>query len=126
MGSGYLVDSNVIIDLLNGNFNDNAKSFLFNIQPVISVINQIEIFSKKGLKSPELAQLQLFTQQSEILYVDQYIAGITIQLRLNYRMKLPDAIIAATALSKQLTLLTHNLADFQNIRDLEIIDPHSL
>ena len=126
MGSGYLIDSNVIIDLLNGNFNDNAKSFLFNIQPIISVINQIEIFSKKGLSSVELGHLQSFIQQSDVLYIDQNIATICIGLRLNYKIKLLDAIIAATALAKQLTLLTHNVSDFRNIPGLKIIDPHLL
>ena len=40
-----------------------------------------------------------------------------------YRIKLPDAIIAATALAYDLTLLTRNTADFGGIGGLKIINP---
>ncbi|CAN5393106.1 hypothetical protein BH10BAC3_BH10BAC3_30350 [soil metagenome] len=41
-------------------------------------------------------------------------------------MKLGDAIIAATALVHNLTLLSPNTADFKNITGLVVIDPHAL
>jgi predicted nucleic acid-binding protein len=41
-------------------------------------------------------------------------------------MKLPDAIIAATALVYDLTLISRNAADFKNIQGLKAVDPHSL
>lgn len=41
-------------------------------------------------------------------------------------IKLPDAIIAATAISQQSTLITRNISDFRTIKKLEILNPHAI
>ena len=51
---------------------------------------------------------------------------MTAELRKKHRIKLPDAIIAATAIAYSLTLVTRNTDDFRNIPDLNIIDPFSI
>lgn len=43
-----------------------------------------------------------------------------------HKTKLPDAIIAATALVYDLILITRNTADFKSIDGLKVVDPHSL
>ncbi|MCF0056736.1 PIN domain-containing protein [Dyadobacter sp. CY356] len=48
----------------------------------------------------------------------------TADIRKNYRIKLPDAVIAATAIMYDLSLITHNYKDFENIGGLRIIDPY--
>ena len=48
----------------------------------------------------------------------------TIRLRQTYRRKLPDAIIAATALVHGLALVTRNITDFLPIAGLTVLDPH--
>ena len=51
---------------------------------------------------------------------------------LNFRVldymgnKLPDAMIAATALQNGFILVTNNTKDFKNIEGLEVIDPYQL
>ena len=47
----------------------------------------------------------------------------TIELRQQFRIKLPDAIIAATALVYDLTLITRNAVDFKNIAGIKLINP---
>jgi len=49
------------------------------------------------------------------------IAEKTYLLRREHRIKLPDAIIAATALANQFTLITRNTTDFWNIKGLTFI-----
>jgi hypothetical protein len=44
-------------------------------------------------------------------------------LRQQKKMSLGDAIIAATALLQGLTLVTHNVKDFEWINDLSVLDP---
>jgi predicted nucleic acid-binding protein len=41
------------------------------------------------------------------------------------RIKLPDAIIAATALVQNCILLSHNTTDFNKIEGLQVLDPYS-
>ncbi|MBI1193471.1 MAG: PIN domain-containing protein [Bacteroidetes bacterium] len=50
----------------------------------------------------------------------------TAEIRKTYNIKLPDAIIAATSLAYDLTLLTRNTADFKNIIGVNVINPHDL
>jgi len=65
--------------------------------------------------------------QTALIYdVDQAIAKQTIELRTLYKIKLPDAIIAATALHYKLTLITRNISDFDKINGITIIDPHAI
>jgi predicted nucleic acid-binding protein len=47
----------------------------------------------------------------------------TIELRRKYKRKLPDIIIAATAIVHNLTIATRNVADFQNIDNLSVWNP---
>lgn len=57
-----------------------------------------------------------------ILYDD--IVNKTISIRKSNKIKLPDAIIAATALVYDLTLISRNTSDFKNIAGLQSIHPH--
>lgn len=49
---------------------------------------------------------------------------MTIEIRKKYKIKLPDAIIAGTALTYSLTLVTRNTKDFDKIEGLSVINPH--
>ncbi|SPD73158.1 conserved hypothetical protein [uncultured Desulfobacterium sp.] len=62
--------------------------------------------------------LSIFT----IIYVDQKIADIVVDIRKKNRIKLPDAIISATAISENVQLVTRNIDDFENI-NVKILNP---
>ncbi len=49
-----------------------------------------------------------------------------VSLRKNKKIKTPDAIIAATALAFNLTIITNNEKDFANIKGLKFINPHKV
>ena len=55
--------------------------------------------------------------------LDDNVTNKTIELRKTTTLKLPDAIIAATALVNNLELWTHNTQDFKSIQGLKIYDP---
>lgn len=59
--------------------------------------------------------------------MDDDLLLTTIQIRKqNSKLKLPDAIIAATAITKNLILITRNTEDFKNITELKTINPFEL
>jgi predicted nucleic acid-binding protein len=126
MGQGYLIDSNVVIDLLNGKLTDKAKIFLYDVKSIISFVTYIEIFSSNKISLDERQKIEMFVEASKILLIDDDIIEQSIIIRLNTKVKLPDAIIAATAITNNLTLLTRNISDFVKINDLKFINPHSL
>ena len=58
----------------------------------------------------------------QTIFIDQRIADTTVEIRKKKRIKLPDAIISATAISERLQLVTRNVDDFSNI-DVKISNP---
>nr|MBS0036656.1 type II toxin-antitoxin system VapC family toxin [Saprospiraceae bacterium] len=87
----------------------------------LSVINQIELLGFHGSPS-EMQTLKEFIDISTIIPLSEEVVKNTIELRKNHKIKIPDAIIAATALGYNLTLITRNIADFQKITDLIFVD----
>ena len=61
-----------------------------------------------------------------MLSITGSIVRQTILLRKQYRMKTPDAIIAATAIVHSLTLISRNGKDFGKIAGLSLLDPFAL
>ena len=120
----FLLDTNTVIDYLGGKFSTKAKNALDKIideEINLSVINKIELlsFSKVDQK------LFDFVNVSNIYSLDESIVDQTINLRKEYKIKLPDAIIAATAQLFDFTLITNNTNDFKKIKDLKLINPYS-
>ena len=129
MGLNYIMDSNVIIDYTGKKFTGAAELELdkaFNNVFYYSIISRIEVI---GFNAPDviLRELENFLALGQQYYVTDEIANQTILIRrVLSKIKIPDAIIAATALVHHHTLLSHNLTDFKNIPRLTVIDPYSL
>lgn len=127
MGAEYLVDSNAVIDLVLGRLPLASAAWLeeqIATQKVtLSVVARIELLTKTE-PAAEYATMQAFVQSVEVLALNEPIVQQTIRLRQQYRIKLPDAIIAATALVHGLPLLTRNTTDFRAIAGLLVINPH--
>ena len=120
----YLLDTNAVIDFCNNKLPISAANFIESIEPRISVITTIELFSFTTIPQDEALQLQAFTTIATVYdEINLDIRTQTIFIRQTYKIKLPDAIIAATALVYDLTLLSRNLSDFRNINGLKIINP---
>jgi predicted nucleic acid-binding protein len=64
-----------------------------------------------------------FINDALVIELEQAIKLKTADIRKAHRIKLPDAIIAATAFIYDLTLLTRNITDFGGIDGLRIINP---
>ncbi len=54
------------------------------------------------------------------------IVEMTIEIRKQYKTKLPDAIIAATALSNGLCIITRNTKDFERVEGLKVVHSHKM
>lgn len=129
MGTGYLVDSNAIIDLVLGRLPVVAATWLDQCigqgAVSLSVITRIELLTTTQ-PADEYQLMQALTNSVRVLPLGEPVIQQTIRLRQQRRIKLPDAIIAATALTHGLPLITRNVADFQGIAGLTVINPHDL
>ncbi|GHV84537.1 tRNA(fMet)-specific endonuclease VapC [Spirochaetia bacterium] len=125
MGSGYLLDSNVIIGYLAGRIPASgmqALSAVVDQTPRISVISQIEVLRWSDSPGNERV-LSDFVASSIIHPLSSGVVQRTIAICKSVKIKLPDAIIAATALCEEFVLITRNIKDFKNISDLVLLNP---
>jgi len=126
MEQGYLIDTNTAIYYLDNKLPDNCNDLIDNINSQISVITRMELLGWTKITPLQLELLKQFIDSSTVFPLDEAVIIEAIEVRKKYHIKLPDAIIAATALVYDLTLITSNTKDFTAIDGLKIIDPHSL
>ena len=113
----YLIDTNIVIYYFNGLTADEALHNLLKESFKVSIITKIEFLGwGEFAANPSLyRQAKAFISHASIYGLTDEIAEQTIQLRQQFRTKTPDAIIAATALAKGLTVVTHNTDDFSRL-----------
>lgn len=127
MGVNYLWDTNTAIYYLQQQFPPAAEQFMDSLlkegQPVISAITEIELLCWKTATPKDLEVLHNFINDALVIELEPSIKFKTADLRKAHRIKLPDAIIAATALVYELPLISRNVNDFNNIPGINIINP---
>jgi predicted nucleic acid-binding protein len=89
-------------------------SSVINHQANISVNTQIELLGFNGPKE-DMALLEDFVDETTVHFLDKPIVQTCIELRKHNKIRLPDAIIAATAKLKSLDLVTRNTKDFESL-----------
>lgn len=127
MARKYLIDTNAIIEYLGDVLPQEALTLLDGIidrQFYISVINKIELLGFTGITESEEQKFLEFIEHAHVLHLSEDIVNSTIELRKQNRIKIPDAIIAATAIVHQLTIVTRNAKDFVNINGLKVLNPY--
>ena len=130
MGIKHLWDTNTAIYYLQQQFPPEGEKFMDNLlkneHPVISAITEIELLCWKAATEKDLKILHNFINDVIVIELEQSIKLKTANIRKSHRIKLPDAIIAATALVYDLILLSRNVDDFKKIDGLKITDPWNL
>jgi tRNA(fMet)-specific endonuclease VapC len=121
MNGKFLIDTNAVIALL-GNNRSLATTLSSATWIGISVITELEFLSFSNLSQADKLLFEQFKNRIEVISLDTNATTLiqTIcQVRQTYRLKLPDSIIAATALTNQATLLTND-AMFSRINGLNV------
>lgn len=130
MGIKYLWDTNTAIYYLQQQFPPSAEKFidetLKDSEPAVSVITEIELLCWKTATDKDMEVLHNFINDTVVFELEKDIKLKTAEIRKGFKVKLPDAIIAATAMTKNLVLLTRNTKDFISIKGLEVQDPFRL
>jgi predicted nucleic acid-binding protein len=121
MGQGYLLDSNVIIDLIGKKLPIQTINVIGENFMLSSDVSRIEVLGFSNSIEEEESFISFFSDL-KILSLDEAVIQKSIQIRKQKRIKLGDAIIAATALVHNLKLITRNVVDFNGIDDLELIN----
>jgi predicted nucleic acid-binding protein len=110
-----LVDTDVFIDHLRGAVELKPGRHRLHY----SVVTRAELFA--GNSATDLVS-QLLGPFRE-LTVDRSVAERAGRVVREFQLRMPDALIAATALENRLTLMTRNRKDFDKVRSLRIRTP---
>lgn len=113
----FIADTNFLLYVHEGN---SIVTPFLNYNFGISFISEVELLGFKGIS--QLEELKIKDLIKDCFYVDwsEAIKEQTIVLRKKYKVKLPDAIIAATAITHGIPLVTAD-KDYTKITELDLI-----
>ncbi len=117
-GNKFLLDTNAVLFLLEGHSDLvelTSQKLLY-----VSFISELELLGYKDLDDEGIRLVQNFLSDCYILEINQKIKEKVIHVRKIKKMKLPDAIIAATAMYMDIPLISFD-KDFNNIPGLSLV-----
>jgi predicted nucleic acid-binding protein len=126
--SGCVIDTNILIYHLAGVLTDQAEATLADALEngsYISIITRIELLGWRKHSPDSMKAAEAMLQSVSEIPLHEEIIRLCISFRQNYPIKLPDAIIAATARHAKVPLMTRNMTDFERVPELKMIDPFS-
>ena len=105
-----LFDTNILIDYLVGR--DEAEREIGRYRGrLVSIVTWMEVLAgARGQEDEDV--VELFLRDFQVIELDRAIAREAVHIRRTRRVRLPDAIIWATAQSKSALLVTRNTKDF--------------
>jgi len=119
------IDTNIIIAYLAGDpeVKENLSNWRLRGLPLLlSTVVETEVLSFPKFSPEELQSTLKFLEENFLsIPLSREIARIAAELRRNYRLKFPDAAIAATAIYTNTPLVTRNLRDFKKVPDLKLL-----
>jgi predicted nucleic acid-binding protein len=129
MAKRYLLDTNILVYINKGITEPKVAAFLQIVtanEVFISIMAELELLSYKFPSKAALRTMEQLIEDTTVFYLDRAICTQTILIRRKHSIKLPDAIIAATAITHRLTLVTRNTSDFKGIDKLVVVNPFEL
>ncbi len=117
-GNSILIDTNIVLYLLDG---DETIAQLLNGKYIyLSFVTELELLGFKDISREETNSIKQFLDDCVIVDMNEIIKETTIKLKTNNSIKLPDAIIAATAIFMNMPCLSNDKG-FDKIEELHFI-----
>ena len=121
-----IVDTDILIDAARqvGTAIDCLDRIEFQSVLAVSVITQMELLVGCRNKA-ELRNTERFLQRFQSLKLNEYVCDFALNLlrqyRLSYGLMIPDALIAATAITLSQPLISKNQRDYRFISELQLL-----
>jgi len=118
-GNKILLDTNAFIYFFEGR-RTITEIVVSTPEIYFSAISEIELLSATHLTTEETEQIKAFLRLCQRVELTTEVIEQTISIRQQYHFKIPDAIIAASALCLQIPLISAD-TDFQKVANLNLI-----
>ena len=123
----WLFDTNVLIDAFAGRA-DSVRAItsarMAGLEWIgYSAVTRLEVLGFPGLNTADEYGLRNLLDQFSEAPIDDAVIERAIEIRKLVRIEIPDALVAATALIYEASLLTRNTGDFKNIPGVFVLDP---
>lgn len=118
-GGKFLLDTNAVLYILGGQINPES---LPTGKYFISFIAELELLSYPSLTKNEEHAIKELLKEVDVININPEITTAAIALRKQYGLKIPDAIVCATSLFLDATLVTRD-KDFTRVKSLKILTP---
>jgi predicted nucleic acid-binding protein len=118
-GEKILIDTNIALYLLGG---DATLALALDQKEIfLSVVSEMELLSYPKITEVEIKRIKSFIADCNLLELTPTVKERTITIRRNYNLKLPDAIIAATAIQANISLISAD-SMFKRIKELNFVE----
>jgi len=117
-GNSIFLDTNIILYLISGD--ETVAEFLNNKNIFMSVDTELELLGYNDMDPKELSTIESLLADFNIVDINSEIKSTVIRLRKFYKLKLPDAIIAATSDYLNLTFMTSD-RNLSKLSELNIL-----
>ncbi len=117
-GNSLLLDTNIILYLLDGD--ETIAEFLQGQEVYISFITELELLGFQDLSVDAQKLIDEFLNDCVIVDLNQTIKRLTIEIKREHKVKLPDAIIAATAKYMNIPLISADKG-FEKISSIQFV-----
>ena len=122
-GKRFLLDTNAIISLLQGK--TNILEPLQNAEWIgVSVVSYIEFLAFSGLNEKDIETFKQFIKLVDVIELSPKqieLIDLIINIRQKYHLKLPDAVMSATAIHYEAILITSD-HQLHSIKELRFVD----
>lgn len=108
---GALLDTNILIDYLSG-IEAAREELARHEDPSISAVTWMEV-TVGATDDGEAARLRSFLSGFRLVSIDEAVSELAVAIRREHRIRVPDAIIWASARRIEGLLVTRNTRDFQ-------------
>jgi predicted nucleic acid-binding protein len=122
----YVLDTNILIYYFDPKLDSGVIQTIedaIGSIPVTSIVTRLELLGWRLHTPQSRREMKALLEPMTEIGLTPDIVEQVIAIKSTHAMKLPDAIIAATALEVNLPLLTRNVGDFSRIKGLRVINP---
>ena len=121
----YAIDTNILIYYANGDREVTRfliSQFEKDVPLFLATIAVVEFFSFPAINQEAQNVFESLLPYFRIMSLDYPLSLTAAEIRRNYKLKLGDSVIAATAIDTSSTLVTRNSRDFKKIPELKLLN----